>query len=400
MEYRYKCIRAKQTSSGEWLAQFAAPAADIDAWAGVPQKTQFGDDSAGETVGFQRDESPKRVRSLGEFCETPKNIIQNPLLCALRTEIDFVASSGQESDKAVQLGRLVIDIPDFEAYSVEDCLRGVREYLEMRDSALRDQTPKENLVKLLKEQASDAGQVWADEDDRKPDNEAGDGADVSYDEMVDGDDSTGALYEESHIWDFWQEVAARHELAKLSNPEFDEDGQYLGLSKDAMLSYLRPVVLVDGQHRLRGAMSAARDRLAHEDVLAESRRRISSGESAAAVEEDLLRRESRLLPISLLMSTDPEEQVFQFVVVNQKATPVGKALLGTIISTTLSDQEMDKVASRLKEAGIEVEESRAITYLARSEESPFCELIDRGLRQVDASNQDHCCPTNSQQKFN
>jgi hypothetical protein len=79
------------------------------------------------------------------------------------------------------------------------------------------------------------------------------------------------------------------------------------------------------------------------------------------------------------MSDDPSEQVFQFVVVNQKATPIGRALLGTIVSTTLSNDEMGRVAGRLKDAGIRLEESQAVTYLARHQDSPFCGLIERGL---------------------
>jgi hypothetical protein len=40
---------------------------------------------------------------------------------------------------------------------------------------------------------------------------------------------------------------------------------------------------------------------------------------------------------------------------------------------------MGRVASRLKSAGIELDDSQAITFLARSDESPFCGLIERGL---------------------
>ena len=380
MEYRYKCIRSKQTKSGEWLAQFSAPAPDIDDWAGVPQKTQF--EFGGETVGFQRDESRKRVDKLGEFCETPENIIQNPLLCALRHDVEFVPQGEEDSDgevPPVQVGELVVSVPDFASYSVEVCLSGVREYLEERDPSLADATPDAELVRRLREKVADPAS--ADESD-DGDGGVDDDAEDNDEDSSEANGATGALYEDSHIADFWLQVAARHEVAKESSPTFDERDEYLGFSKDAMLSYLRPVVLVDGQHRLRGAIRAAQERLGDEDVLSESDRRIAEGKTVEEVERELLREESRLLPISLLMSKSPEEQVFQFVVVNQKATPVGKALLGTIISTTLSDDEMERVANRLKDAGIEVEESRAITYLARSDDSPFKGLIDRGIRRA------------------
>ena len=384
VEYRYKCIRSTQTKSGEWLAQFSAPAPDIDDWAGVPQKAQF--EFGGETVGFQRDESHKRVDKLGEFCGNPENIIQNPLLCALRHDVEFVAQGEEDNDgdvPAVQVGELVVSVPDFDSYSVEACLRGVREYLEERDPSLADATPDPELVRRLREKV--AGPASDDEAAASEDEDGGglDGdADDNDEANSETNGATGALYEDSHIADFWRQVAARHEVAKETSPTFDESGEYLGFSKDAMLSYLRPVVLVDGQHRLRGAVRAAEERLGAEDVLSESERRIAKGKTVEEVERELLREESRLLPVSLLMSKSPEEQVFQFVVVNQKATPVGKALLGTIISTTLSDEEMESVANRLKDAGIEVEESRAITYLARSDDSPFRGLIDRGIKRA------------------
>ncbi len=65
--------------------------------------------------------------------------------------------------------------------------------------------------------------------------------------------------------------------------------------------------------------------------------------------------------------------------VNQKATPIGRALLGTIVATTLSNDELARVADRLKDAGIQLEESQAITFLSRYPDSPFCGLIERGL---------------------
>ncbi len=79
------------------------------------------------------------------------------------------------------------------------------------------------------------------------------------------------------------------------------------------------------------------------------------------------------------MNTDPAEQVFQFVVVNQKATPIKPALLGTIVSTSLSSEELGRVANRLESAGIKLEESRAVTYLVRYPGSPFFNLVERGL---------------------
>ena len=342
----------------------------------MPQKTRFlfEDNVAAETVGFQRGEDRDRVRSLGRFLEVPENVVQNPLLCSLRTDLEFVKweRTDEDGERNVEIGDLIVEIPDFEQFTVEECLRGVREHLERRVPELRSLDPDEDTVEALKARLADAAYEESAEDE-VPEDEDTDDADGGEDS-----EATGALYEDSHIREFWQEIAARHLIAKEINPEFEQD-KFLGFSREALLSYLRPVVLVDGQHRLLGALAAASGKLNDESLRNEVEKRISEGEPVEGVEEDILRRESRLLPISLLMSNSAEEQVFQFVVVNQKATPVGRALLGTIISTTLSTAELERVASRLKNAGIRLEESRAVSFMAVRDESPFAGRVDRGL---------------------
>ena len=40
-----------------------------------------------ETTGFQRDENPKRIASIVSFMTDCHNVIQNPLLCAVQSDI-------------------------------------------------------------------------------------------------------------------------------------------------------------------------------------------------------------------------------------------------------------------------------------------------------------------------
>ena len=381
MLYRYLCIRSRQTAKDKWLAQFAAPAPAIDAWAGVPQKKRFevDGDRVGETVGFQREESAQRIKSLRDFYRNSENIIQNPILCSLRdaaqASVEFTPFAETSPSAAVQLGELVIEAPDFSTFSIEKCIQLVREYLEHRVPDLKDRKPDPALVRDLKARAADSGYLQEAGPAEHSETEGNDAADS---ETTDNGAPTGVLFEESHIVDFWQDIAARHELVKELDRPIDTDN-LLGFAKDALLSYLRPVVLVDGQHRLQGALAAARERLNDSVVQSEIENQIAEGKASRDVEAEITLREARWLPVSLLMSTDPEEQVFQFVVVNQKAMPIGRALLGTIVSTTLSNDEMGKVAIRLKDAGIQVEESQAITYLARHPASPFYNKIERGM---------------------
>ena len=147
-----------------------------------------------------------------------------------------------------------------------------------------------------------------------------------------------------------------------------------------MISFLRPVVIVDGQHRLRAAIASAESSVRkdnYQDAIEQAL--INREGTPEEVQRRIETEVARKLPISLLMNSDPAEQVFQFVVVNQKATPIKPALLGTIVSTSLSNEELDRVANRLEDAGIKLEESRVVTFLARSPKSPFFGLVERGL---------------------
>lgn len=85
------------------------------------------------------------------------------------------------------------------------------------------------------------------------------------------------------------------------------------------------------------------------------------------------------------MDDSPAEHVFQYVLVNQKATPVPKALLGTIISTSLAEDELSTIAARLEDAKIPLEGARIISILSRAEDSPFAGLIAKGFGSDDST---------------
>ena len=376
MKFQYPALCTKQTDSKKLLVFFSPPASDINIWAGIPQKKRF--DEGEETAGFQREESATRISSLCDFYRNHENLIQNPLLCATRgthySTVHF-ENKGSSADERTQYGSIIIEVPQFEDLSMCEILGEVRHHLEERVQELKGRQPNPALLAKLTQRAADAGHIESEEffpEQVEPDGHSTEG--IAENSV----NPESALFEESHIVDFWNEIAARHEIAKRID-EFEASDVFLGFNRNALLAYLRPVVLVDGQHRLRGAIEAARSRLDDPDILDEIEERVDAGEGAELIEADIVAREARSLPVSLLMSDDPSEQVFQFVVVNQKATPIGRALLGTIVSTTLSNEEMRRVAGRLKDAGIRLEESQAITYLARHPESPFYGLVERGL---------------------
>lgn len=373
----YSAVRVKQTASSGDLVLFAAPATDIDDWSGIPQRERMGDD---ETVGFQREENPKRLKDLESFYSDPDNIIQNPLLCASLVGTPVAFRPDGEAEGSVVSGKIEIEWEDLGSLSLLEILTRLKDVLENRVPDLKGKQVADGLLNKLRERLNAEHPEHAEEVPEELDeDEDEDGGE--FDSQDDSEDVTAALFtDETHIADFWEEVSGRAQILKELEPGGALLGDsFLGFSKDAMSSYLQPIVVVDGQHRLRGALQAAESSINSDEHEQEIQAEIDAGADPDEVSDRIRRREARLLPISLLLETSPEEHVFQFVVVNQKATPIAKALLGTIVSTSLSAAELGRVSERLKAAGIPLEDSRAIAYLTRASDSPFKDLVERGM---------------------
>ncbi len=372
----YRAVRIRQTDAGAWLILFAAPATEIDTWAGIPQKKEIGSQ---ETTGFQREEDKNRINELVEFYSNDSNVIQNPLLCATRQinqgTIEFEPDIGVEHSTFAQTGILKIQSERLEELSLLELLRRVKFDLERRVPNLSTQQPSETLLVDLKRRASIEPEVIINSvSDNENNGEIG-----GLPEDTSADESAGVVFsDESHIFDFWEEVAGRVRLLEELGVSFNKE-EFLGYSKEAMISFLRPIVVVDGQHRLRGAVKSAKILSSKLPYSEEIEQAIISGADPGSAQRVIEAKIARRLPISLLITDDPAEHVFQFVVVNQKATPIGKALLGTIVSTSLSSEELTRVSDRLERSGIKLEESRAVAYFTRNPNSPFFHLVERGL---------------------
>jgi len=365
--FEYACVSVQQSSAGKTILLFAAPATDIDGWVGIPQRLSL---SGTETAGFQRTVSPVRETALRKFFAEPKNVIQNPLLCAIRQapgiKVTFVPVAGDSES-----GRVKIELEDFEAMTLEQLLQAARSYLESRVASLAArQSPIDLIVELESEiNAGSTADAETDADDTS------DGEEASM-----GEPAEDALFDESQITTFWDHLRAREEIAQKLGTDAPEE--IAGFSREMLISYLRPVILVDGQHRLRGAILAAEDQA---NVSTQGENLVAAGTSPGDAVAAVVGQVARHLPVSLLMDDSPAEHVFQYVLVNQKATPVPKALLGTIISTSLAEGELSTIADRLEDAKIPLEGARIISILARADDSPFKDLIAKGFGSDDST---------------
>lgn len=360
LKFTYPAVSIKQSEKSKPLIMFGANAIEIEKWAGIPQKKTFEPGTA-ETSGFQRTENSKRLKQLSDFYGNDKNVVQNNLICALKTieggNVTFLSKDGIT-------GEIVIEFPDLYSASFEQLFYLLRSSLESRLGPVvveKNNTKYNNLKSQL--------------DELRLDEESEEDTDAA----IDDSDEDSIIFEETHLDEFLLDIAIRHELLKELGSAYIESNKFLGFDKQSLLAFLLPVILVDGQHRLKGATLAARNK-ANEEAQDLAIEKLSLGESIENIEEQLSQQYARTLPISLLMEEDPKEQVFQFVVINQKATPIGKSLLGTIISTSLTTSEMEAVTERLQDSGIAMEDARAITWAARNSSSPFCGLVERGTQ--------------------
>jgi len=358
IEIEYEAIAFKQTSRSELTVSFCASANEINIWAGVPQKKNF--DNV-ESSGFQRNIKTERMKSLVSFYSNEKNIIQNPLLCASRNSsnntksgVFFFPDETVEGDIRVQKGKVLIKYEDYSTYSLKDILVLFKSTLEERVEKLNETPLNQALLDQLK------SLYYTDSSNTE--NESNEAERVEL--------------ESSHITDLWQEISCRIEI--LNNIEDDVE-DILGFDKDSIISYLLPATIVDGQHRLKGAIAHLETIFSKADVQEEIENLIVSGIEPEEATKQLTDKYVRNLPISLILCDDPAEHVFQFVVVNQKATPINTALLGTIVSTSLSNEELERVSHRLKDADIPLEDSKAVSFATRNPASPFYNLVQTGI---------------------
>jgi len=379
--FTYPALLVRQGSGAPPLVLFSASAVEIDEWVGIPRKTRIID---GETLGFQRDDNPDRVNQIAKFYSEPHNVIHNPLLCAIRQnigiDVSFTSLSVEPNEEAHAIvGTLTIKVKARDLQSLGDLFRDAREALEQRVPELVGREAPDALIRRLRDQSETVFPSDATDDYGEEDN-AEDSSDEPTIETADLNQSAEeALFEESHIADFWAELKAREVLLGRLGQQFQGD-EFVGFGRDAVEAFLRPVILVDGQHRLLGALQAARTSIDSDpQILTRMAELIAAGAETDTVQKTLLVERARRLPISMLLDANPGEHVFQFVVVNQKATPVRPALLATIISTSLSDAELEPIAGRLENAGIPLRNSRAISFFVRNQASPFESLVTRGL---------------------
>lgn len=120
----------------------------------------------------------------------------------------------------------------------------------------------------------------------------------------------------------------------------DGDALELVTSLEALC---RPAVIVDGQHRLYGAAHSQADEI--------------------------------WLPVVAIPNSPWMEQIYQFVIINEKAKKVESSLLTDIFGSSLTPSEQGEIRSQLATSGAAVEERIAAVIAGRNSSSPFYNLV-------------------------
>jgi DGQHR domain-containing protein len=122
-------------------------------------------------------------------------------------------------------------------------------------------------------------------------------------------------------------------------------------TRDAITEYVngvsKPGLIIDGQHRVFGAKNVSDFPIN--------------------------------LPVVLLPGLDYREQVFHFYVLNNKAKPLSKTELRTIVSTSLSKREIGELYDRFRQVGVTAEQTEWTYQMNVADESPFKGLVNFSL---------------------
>jgi hypothetical protein len=270
VSFEYDAIRTRQTPESEWLLMLSAPATEIDVWAGIPQKQR---QSGEETLGFQRDENTARITSLKEFYADAHNIIQNPLLCAIREKVAGKVSYTKTADglePLMEIGKVKIEVEDLDALSLKELMLRVKKNLEQRIAGLAGETPDPGLVAELKRKANFEGTAEEGASEEPANGEDGEG------EEEDEEAATSTLFtDESHVYDFWQQLSARVKILEEGGADLAAGEEFLGYSREDLIGtrdalhagqsqFLDPAVLGDAEAPLDtplGLRAAGTDQL-------------------------------------------------------------------------------------------------------------------------------------------
>lgn len=301
---KYPIIKFHQFESGQKqdeLIMFAARAKDIAGWAGIPRK------GWNLRMLFQRPITPLRDQELKSFWEHASN-------------------QSEEGGYIVGPSAIIVAIQD------EVNLDGVIN-LEFKSPIDPIENEPTFTLKTLAELLLPRVKSRLNDDQKRVLGER-DAKNNYFSEFPD--------LESDYVFEF---AIQMQQMIADAQRFIDENG----IDSDSVISIiqsmeavLRPAIVVDGQHRLHGAVS---------------------------VEKDVW------LPVIGIPSCSWSEQVYQFVVINEKAQKVDTSLLSDIFGSSLTSSERDDIRKKLNRSKVDIDSRIASVIANREDASPFKNMV-------------------------
>lgn len=265
--------------------------------------------------GFQRTLDQRRVSETSNFfADDERNVTPTAIVIGFDQAVCVSPIEGTGLDGDHGFVRIRIEVPDF---------------IELDDNQLIDMGLEEVRQRL----SSDVVEVI----DRDVENAVATLSETASDlqDLEDAPSDEAGGEPRSYLADFYTQLLGyRQRIVSLEHRD---------MLRETLYSLLRPAIIVDGQHRVFGA---------------------------ALVDE------SMQLAVCAMPSSSWAENVYQFVVINQKAKPIKPAFLSTIIATSLSAEEITAVYSRLRTSRVDVGKAEMMERVNTDVASPFKNMID------------------------
>jgi hypothetical protein len=308
MEEKYEVIAFRQQVKSPIQVAFVAHAGEILSWAGIPRKSDE------MLTGYQRFLDEKRVDGqILPFFQNSENCSPTAIIVALRK--DSTLGHCKLANESIAPGEIIKTtltiLFDEASVQTDELFESALRYVNNRLS----QSPSEPESVVVEEEQEE------DTDNSESDDET-------------SDDDTLVHLGTSTLERMKQLLDDRNNWR---NPNF----------RKSIIEFVKPVMLIDGQHRTSGAAKI--------------------GENG--------------LPFVVcgLYDVPWTEQVFQFTVVNLKPKRLPPSTITAIAGLSLTRSEQDDVETRLRQAGVRMAEVSMMSLVAYADESPFADLVDMNI---------------------
>lgn len=212
MEITYPVLAFRQQPKSPIQITFVANAGDILTWSGIPRKSDE------LLTGYQRLKDTDRInRSIVPFFQNPSNCSPTAVIIALRSDTGIGSCTLKTTD--IPPGEVVETVLTIK---VDDAALATDQVFEQALSYVKDRLSKDIGMDVVGDEVND------DDED--------------LDEAEDEEDETSNSDVSVHL--------GSETLAKMRELLEDQTNWTLPAFREAIVDYVKPAMLIDGQHRV------------------------------------------------------------------------------------------------------------------------------------------------------